>query len=53
MFANYVGLLKCPNGHKYIERLREEGFADILDKIDVFYRDSYYRDKGEYYYNVL
>lgn len=53
MFANYVGLLKCPNGHKYIERLREEGFADILDKIDVFYRDSYYRNKGEYYYNVL
>lgn len=53
MFANYVGLLKCPNGHKYIDRLREEGFADILDKIDAFYRDRYYRAKGDYYYNVL
>lgn len=42
MLADYVALLKSPNGKYYIDKLRERGFGNIIDKIDRVYRYTGY-----------
>lgn len=44
MLADYVALLKSPNGKYYIDKLREKGFGSIIDKIDKVYRYSGYEE---------
>lgn len=44
MLADYVSLLKSPNGKYYIDKLRKKGFGSIIDKIDRVYRYSGYEE---------
>ena len=46
MLADYVALLKSPNGKYYIDKLREKGFGSIIDKIDKVYRYSGYEESA-------